>query len=538
MLCPSVYWLDSSELAAAGFELGLLHAPGHPLAVLLSKGFQMLPLGDIALRAGLAQVFCGAGAAALVTAIGARLASKLCSHALASDLLGVTVGLAYGATYAAAFQAVRPEVYALSSLLTLATIDACLRYADDADPTHLQRAGLWFGLGLTNHHYLTLVGAVPPALVLLWPRRGHPGLAKGLLLGALATAAALTLYFYLPLRSAHDPIVRWGHPLDLRSFFWVVSAQSFQKSAGTQHGSDLPLLIGAALDQLGPIASLIGLGGLYVALRKLPRVGLTLLFAVLGPLAARWFLAFDSGNPDAFAYLGTGIAALALCAVPLCAELLEAAPRTLRPVGGATILLVVCVRAGLTLPGSSLAAFEDTRATFAPLLDGVSPGAVVVPSYFQTTFSLSYLRVVEGARPDLHFLPRHFLTHPGERAALARQDPLLAPLMTDRDLVADVVERTGGHPLWLEYDLDLPMSLVGTSQTISLPRTLSNELQTRRFLLWQTLLRLHRACRLGADPAAMPRSAEAELRAGASDDPERSRFLDELLASCTGARDH
>ena len=45
-LAPDVYWLDSSELAAAAWQLGVAHPPGHGLAALLGPAVEPDRLAD------------------------------------------------------------------------------------------------------------------------------------------------------------------------------------------------------------------------------------------------------------------------------------------------------------------------------------------------------------------------------------------------------------------------------------------------------------------------------------------------------------
>jgi len=56
----TVYGLDSAELAAGAYTLGIVHAPGYPLYLLLGKAFSYLPFGDIAYRLNLMSAFFGA----------------------------------------------------------------------------------------------------------------------------------------------------------------------------------------------------------------------------------------------------------------------------------------------------------------------------------------------------------------------------------------------------------------------------------------------------------------------------------------------
>jgi hypothetical protein len=524
MLCPSPYWLDSAELAAGSFELGVAHAPGQPLAMLVGKLFCFLPLGDIALRVGLGQVFCGAGAAALCAWIGARVAREFSDDEVITEALGVAAGVAYAASYAAGFQAIRVEVYALSSLCVLAAIAGVIRFYDSDDARWLALAGLAFGLGLTNHHFLTVLGALPPALVLL-SRRFDASLRRGVILGALTTLAALSLYLYLPLRAAHDPIVAWGHPTTLSSIWWTISAASFQRSVGTGVEGDATALVFAIFDQLTPVAPFLALGGLYLCARKNLRLALALVLMLLGPIAARVVVPFDPGNPDAFAYFSTGIAALALSCVPLFAMIAR-----VRVV--AVVLAIASIVLGIArAPAYSLSHFDDVHEIVAPTFARAPADAIVVPSYYQTTFALMYFRVVEGLRPDASYLPRHALDQPGLDASLVRSDPRLAPLLGDHRLDVPALAASA-RPRLVEYDVDLDPRLLPYATTLPYD-VVTRETQSRRYVLWQAFLRVHQACRRGAPGEELASVEAAARRVLGGGDPAP---LDDLLRRCASLR--
>src|SRR5262249_26079180 len=155
-------------------------------------------------------------------------------------------------------------------------------------------------------------------------------------------------------------------------------------SAGTSVESDAAALVIAILDQLTPIAPFLALGGLYVCARKNLRLALALLFMLLGPIVARLVVPFDPGNPDAFAYFSTGIAALALLCVPLFALLSR-----IRVV--AIGIALGCVVLGIVrAPAYSLAHFDDVHTIVEPTFARAPADAIVVPAYYQTTFSLQY----------------------------------------------------------------------------------------------------------------------------------------------------
>jgi hypothetical protein len=161
----------------------------------------------------------------------------------------------------------------------------------------------------------------------------------------------------------------------------------------------------------------------------------------------------------------------------------------------------------------SRAGFDDTARVLGRWLDRAPPRATAVTSYFQTVFGLYYLRGVEGRRPDVTLVHRHFLAYPGYREEALHAAPALAPLLGPRDV--DPAQLPASDAA-VEYDLDLPTPLVAQSAPIPVEDVDLDEPQTRRFAAWQAFLAVHRACRLG-DRAEIARTlATARPLLGAS----------------------
>src|SRR5205823_4027449 len=124
---PTLYWLDSSEFAAAAWTLGNAHPPGHPLAALWGRLLVMLPLGSIGFRVAIGQAAAGA-LAVLATGLGAQAVAVRLGAALgAAGALGAVAGLLFGFSWGLAFQSVRPEVYALNAGLVLGALALVVR---------------------------------------------------------------------------------------------------------------------------------------------------------------------------------------------------------------------------------------------------------------------------------------------------------------------------------------------------------------------------------------------------------------------------
>jgi hypothetical protein len=585
-LAPGPYWLDSSELAGAAATLGIAHPPGHPLALLCGKMLALVPLGPVALRVALASALAGAAAAALVTLIGAHLGRRV-QRALGSKdraledpgtaaLLGAAAGLGFGLSWAAAFQAVRAEVYALHVCLQLASVHVLLlgdERRDRATRT-VPLGALIASLALANHTLLAGLHALCAALFVLTGlgRTGVPWRRQLRLLGWAGGAVLLGLavYAYLPLRAGCHPRIDWGAPLTWDRFVWTVSAVAFQKSLVHATGGAAPGLVfvlGRELDLLGPLA----VGGLYVLarLRGTRRAALLLTTAALASAAAPGLVGFDAENPDAYGYLEPVLGLLAASAAAGAAALLALVPaapflkerRNWRHRGLAGALVLALLVLGLeAAPRWSRNRFADTERHTRELLGEVPARSLLISSYFQTVFALWYAQGVEGQRPDIDVVHRHFLAYPGYRDELLRRSPELSPLLGTRDVLAGPLGIAAqGRPVVLEYDLDLDEALVRRLMPVGLVDRLLTaepdrdarsegaahaaqrrdrlhrlldvrEPQTRRVLLWGDFLAATRDCRLGLRATAAQAIARARALL-ATPDPD----LEALARRCGDA---
>lgn len=561
-LAPGPYWLDSSELAGASATLGIAHPPGHPLALLIGKVLALVPLGPVAMRGALASALAGAAAAALVALIGAHLARRvLCFMGsvrpgarddrvpVTAAFLGTAAGLGFGLSYAAAFQAVRAEVYALHACLQLGSVHALLVGDEHRDrmPQAVPLGAFAASLALTNHTLLAGLYALCAALFVLAGVRHTPWRRQLRALGWAAGAVLLGLavYAYLPLRAARHPRIDWGAPLTWERLVWTVSAAAFQKSLAHATSGDAPTVVfvlGRELTLLAPLALL----GLYVLARihDTRRAALLLATAALASAAAPALVGFDAENPDAYGYLEPALGLLAAVAAAggaaLCALVPVASPASMTHTGRhgirlglSSALVLALLLIGLqAAPRWSRTRCSDTERHTRALLAEVPARALLVSSYFQTVFALWYAQGVEGQRPDVDLVHRHFLAYPGYRDELLRQTPELAPLLGPRDvLVVPLVAAVQDRPVLLEYDLDLDMALVhrlmpgglvdrllptapepglraegavhAARRRDELHRLLdTREPQTRRVLLWGDFLAATRDCHLGLNATA------------------------------------
>ncbi|MCG5054184.1 MAG: DUF2723 domain-containing protein [Myxococcales bacterium] len=467
-LASHPYLLDSAELAAAAFGLGVAHPPGEPLALLLGKAACFLPLGPVAFRVGLVQAAAGACAAGLVYLLSLAAMTQLDARVRPGPTLRAWIANASALAFAWApgmvDNATRPEVYALSTVLALAATGLALQAAEQSDPRFAFAAAFVLGLGMGSHPLVVGgagLGAVAASLPLLartsWARRW------GLTAGAVAAfvAGALVL-LYVPARAqallSHpdgDTLV-WGDARSLSGWWWVVSARTFAgKNAFIQSGAEPASLPFVLMEELGLAGACLALVGFYVLLRfRRIHTTLALLLTAGGAMGAALVAGFDPHNPDIRGYLGPALAILAVGASVAAGALVGALARPLvRPV-------VALVTTGLLVQSGAraLAARPSLAEVGAPArwltasVGALYPRTTLLTAHFETAFLLAYLRVVEGVRPDVTWVHLGFGRSPGYAARMQTVAPAVAPVFAAhaRGPITTAAVDALGHPLAME----------------------------------------------------------------------------------------
>ncbi|MBI5695614.1 MAG: DUF2723 domain-containing protein [Nitrospirae bacterium] len=226
-LAPTVTFWDSGELIAASHLLGISHQPGYPLYCILGKGFSLLlPVGSNAFRLNLmSAAFSALTAFVVYKAVLALLDDR--AESVAGRLAApVAASLAFLMAASRTFwsQAVVAEVYALNSffLALLVLMHVYSRQGRIGAARYVRLSGFVFGLGVVNHVSLAVY---LPALALSWglaPRdenldEGPCGRITPYLQGVFFALLGLSVFFYLPVRSAAGAGLDIGHPDTPRS---------------------------------------------------------------------------------------------------------------------------------------------------------------------------------------------------------------------------------------------------------------------------------------------------------------------------------
>ena len=290
-LAPTVTFIDSGELTAVCATLGIAHPTGYPLYTLIGRLFLILPLStDKAFQLNLLSALFAAltvffmyllmchlmgyrGGGTHTSAPGKIPRPLILCIAAASALL-----LGYSQTFWA--QALVTEVYSLHAFFIAAVTLCVLKAKGGGQADEEQSTGFYvlfaflFGLGMANH--MTLIVLAPACVYLLVAREGlkrlatftFPVLFPPFLLG-------LSVYLYLPIRSAVQPVLDWGNPETVGNLLRHLSGKQYQVwmfSSLDIATKQLALFFATFPGQFGPFFIPVAMVGLWRLYRRERRI--------------------------------------------------------------------------------------------------------------------------------------------------------------------------------------------------------------------------------------------------------------------------
>jgi hypothetical protein len=430
-MAPSLTWLDSGEIVAAGASLGTAHPPGSPLYFIIAGMLSRVLPGNVAFRFNLVSLLLAAATIAATRALILEVLQVAFrgrddgspSFRLLSELVASCAAAAMAFVPAFAAQALRAEVYTLSALVSTLFIWACLRAiaADGEERLRAAGAALFLaGLGLSVHN-LSIVLLLPVAAVglgfavrdvLRTPRR-IPGLLAA---GGGLLILSLIPFLYGPIRSAAGPFIDYSHVGSAGDFLDVFLASAYRKSFGApERAADLAgnaLLVWQAVGRhVLPAMLALAAGGVLILLRRRRALLGACLLGIGVPVAGLLHQStIYPDNLDHGAYVYPAVlltALLAGVAVRWIGELrIIARGFGGRPAAGRTCssLLAVALVLSQMLSGLVSTGMNDstTASAHADLLDRILPAnAFVFVNNDEVGFPLLYIQAAEGRRLDV-----------------------------------------------------------------------------------------------------------------------------------------
>ncbi len=448
-LAPGITWAndgaDSGDLVTAAATLGVAHPTGYPTYLLLTRLFQLIPLGDPALNSTIFSAVAAVLAALVVYRIAQVLLGELEWRAIAA---AGTAALAIGLAPVFWSQAVIAEVYSLNALfialILLFTLQVIQKPLPSTDARKfvagLPDDGRWtMDDSAIVHRPSSIVGTgngfLPMCTRYAWATRGEAlivGLAMGNHITAAGAVAAwfgmaaiatprhdrgrlivqralwvgvgLLVYLYLPLRAAAQPPVNWGDPRDWSGFWWEISGQPYRDLA---FGLPTNLLYGRVaawatllVQQFSWLGVVIGFFGLLYGAPNTRRF--VWLSAAVAAAASIFAIVYNTG--DSYAYLIPAYLIFAIwigLGIDLSLRALARLHVFAAPIATAGLLTLLVWRAISIAP--QVDASQDRRAIVfaASVLASAPRNAIVVSDSDLDTFPIWYYHYALGARPDL-----------------------------------------------------------------------------------------------------------------------------------------
>lgn len=399
-LCPGVYLIDSGELAAVSYTLGIAHPTGYPLYTLISYFFARLP-GEPIRNLNLLSALFSVCAAAFLFMI---------AHRITRDAFGSLLVVALFAFAPVIWRvSVTNEVYPLTSLMIVLLIYV---FNNMRDNRAFYLAMYLAGLSLTNH--MMILSFVLPLLVyvVIVHRPGRRTICLGLVFLLLGSS----LYLYIMARTCGGARLAWGNARDLQRLYWHVSGKQYQV---WMFSASIAQVLGNLIGGLKLLArnllyvfavpSLLG----FLVLFREHRGQFWLLLAVI---AVNLLYAVNYSIPDIESYYMPSFIMLLIS----FAYGIGALERYLKPVVilALTVAVPVINYHSCTLRGNMFG-MDFGRAHIAALPDS----SLLITTYWDIYSPLMYLRQVRQERRDLVVIDKELLRRTWYLQYLEREYP-------------------------------------------------------------------------------------------------------------------
>jgi len=427
---PGPFWEDSATFSMAAATLSIPHSPSFPLWVLIGKLFTWLIPHNPARATNLMCGFFGAVAVALFYLCAQKILLKLTSPLFVplsiqwrgvrgeASLTALGAALVFAFSQTVWLQSVRAEVYSLQLVLTLSSLLIALSLQERMEPTKsFLLAAFFWGLSLSVHPLLS-VSVLPGFLIVGCFRSANwkKELSKwGWVFGLVFVG--VSIYLFLPIRSAQDPYLNWNQPDNWERFSAAVTrSDSWPASvASTSSNVSYPnmmRLTAFLLSEYSMVFWVLVVSGILTLAHYLPRLGLGIFVLLLSNLLVTlWAAEFSSWNLDLLGYLsfGAGLAVFsaAVGLFRVAIWLLSRWPRLSPKIGWAVPMLALIF--GFLVAGKNWARADLHQSTWPQKiaqesLRSLPPNAVVFYSSDRLLTPALYQQGALGQRPDVAIL--------------------------------------------------------------------------------------------------------------------------------------
>lgn len=405
-LSPTINSFDSSEFITGAYTLGIIHAPGYPLYLILAHFATLVPNVSVPLAVNfLSALF--ATLCVVIVFFSSYYLTKSYLWSIASALILAFSNLFWS-------RAVVAEVYSLNGLFFALLVLLYMLFKDTKSEKYLFSLSLVAGLSMTHHTSVVLI--LPWLFICLtfeaMVKVNTPRFWVALILFLMP----MSLYSYFPIREHANPQINYVRDyfnfIDLtsaRGIYWMVSGQMFQQDMwGRSLAATFEQLIKLIRDLwlnffgAGLILALIAL--FYFVKNKKP-VGIVCLMAVLSILI--FFSAYNVVDNREMIIPAMVLLApfISVGGAMLETKLVGSEPKF--PINKLGFFLIILITTMVVTNWTSVDRSNDWSAyKYAEsVLEVVEPNSIIISQWTAAT-PLEYMIIVEGKRPDVAIFDR------------------------------------------------------------------------------------------------------------------------------------
>jgi len=468
---------DSGEMATSIYSLGIIHPPGYPLYTLLGKCFiNLIPFGNTAYKLNLFSGIFTALSGILILFIIQLLWFPPAQEKKSLPWYLTVSVLVFSTSYLQWYISLVSEMYTLNIFLACLLIYLIIRVLNgNISVKYIYFTAFIFGISLGNRTDILLISpAILYVTYILYNRRviSPVNIITILLLGLLG----LSVYLYLPVRSAQNPYFDWNHPVSLEKLWATLTRKSHGGtldllSESYKPGENLLSLTKFYLLHLTPGFAYTGLllgllGMIYGILKKHLRTVtwwfLLTAFVFTGP--AFIFLANMPPNPHALViveahFLLPNLIFFLFIILGIKYIIFDIYPNNNAVKSGVIVLIILMLTINVYSNFIDLNKRENlfTYDHSKNLLKSVTPDSVVIAKKDVQLFSLWYKQTVEKYRQDIITVAEGLAGSPWYQEMMRRRFPgAYICSVTDKSYLTEFIQMNNKiNPVYFTGDSDV-----------------------------------------------------------------------------------
>jgi hypothetical protein len=241
-LCPTLYLIDSGELATVSYTLGVAHPTGYPLYTLISFFFSHLPGSPIFNLNLLSALFSSLAAGFLL--YGSAFDQRDSTGSLADEVHYFLPAFLFAFAPTVWRTSVTNEVYPLTGLFCVLILFLLFRVKRDRD---LYILAYVLGLAFTNHMIVFSL-ALP---VIIYAIVVHRLGLKKIIFSTGFFVLGLSLYLYLITRTRGGAEIAWGNVCNIQRLIWHITGKQYRVWMFSSNFTEISRNLTRGLEVLG-----------------------------------------------------------------------------------------------------------------------------------------------------------------------------------------------------------------------------------------------------------------------------------------------